>query len=101
MTHTKTLIAATVLLALAACGQATQSRTTDPAPETLAGCDRLAEAPTEELFVLKKFTCTTGRTRTWVYTFNDTAARDRWRDIAEQVGAVTLATGDRWIQVKV
>jgi hypothetical protein len=69
-------------------------------PQDQAGCDSLVETPTEEMFVLKLFDCTTGGEKTKVYTFNDSAARDNWRKAGEQFGAVVLDSGDRWLKVK-
>jgi hypothetical protein len=65
------------------------------------GCTNTAEEETEELYVLALYTCTkSDGSKTAVYTFKDSTARDNWQQVAEEVGAVVLTTGDTWLEMK-
>lgn len=82
--------------ALAACGGGSGGTATTKDARTEAGCPAAQEEETEELYVRHLYSCNDHS----LYVFNDKAARDNWRNIAEQVGGVVLQQGDNWILAK-
>ena len=85
-----------LLLVLASCGS-DLGESADPADEL--GCDAYEEQETDELYVQELHDCERDDETTSVYTFASSSARDSWREIAEEFGAVVLTEGDTWLEV--
>ena len=96
----KGIVASVVaVVVLAGCGGTEAAEAEQPIPQQ-AGCNSTQphEEDTDELFVREKFVCTKD---SLLYTFNNTEARDMWREAAETFGGiVVIRQGDNWITVE-
>ena len=89
------------LLLLAGCASSSGTATVTAGQATVdptvqAGCSSSHEVSTEEMYVAHLINCDGNS----LYVFNDSTARDNYRKVAEQFGAVVLREGETWLIVK-
>ena len=88
-------VLAAVVLGVAGCGGPDEPQSAASSAASLDGC---TVAETEELYVTEMYRCEARSTR--VYLFNTSTARDSYRKVAEEFGAVVAGQGDTWLEVK-
>jgi hypothetical protein len=80
---------------LAGCGgnDAAEQNPAEQNPAEQAGCNSTSphEESTDELYVRELFICTKD---SMLYTFNNSEARDQWREAAETFGVIVIDEGD-------